>query len=128
MSYIPAVESRDVFVAAAAAAVAVGLGYVYARLRNDSAGRIVGHCDDGTVIGLFAAWFGGLWDGALMRSMDVFLAFPAILLAMLIVAIAGPGMATSIATRNGMMRWPTANASFAPSTNCSYTFTPRKAA
>jgi peptide/nickel transport system permease protein len=51
----------------------------------------------GTVVGLFAAWFGGLWDGALMRAMDVLLAFPAILLAMLIVAIAGPGTATSIA-------------------------------
>ena len=51
----------------------------------------------GTFVGLFAAWFGGLWDGALMRAMDVLLAFPAILLAMLIVAIAGPGTATSIA-------------------------------
>jgi len=53
MSYIHAVESRDVFVVAGAAAVAVALGCVYAKLRNDSAGRIVGHCDDGTVIGLF---------------------------------------------------------------------------
>jgi peptide/nickel transport system permease protein len=35
----------------------------------------------GTIVGLFAAWFGGLWDGALMRAMDVLLAFPAILLA-----------------------------------------------
>lgn len=51
----------------------------------------------GTVVGLLAAWFGGLWDGALMRVMDVLLAFPAILLAMLIVAIAGPGTLTSIA-------------------------------
>jgi peptide/nickel transport system permease protein len=51
----------------------------------------------GTVVGLFSAWFGGLWDGALMRAMDVLLAFPAILLAMLIVAIAGPGTATSVA-------------------------------
>lgn len=51
----------------------------------------------GTIVGLFAAWFGGLWDGALMRAMDVLLAFPAILLAMLIVAIAGPGTGTSVA-------------------------------
>jgi peptide/nickel transport system permease protein len=51
----------------------------------------------GTIVGLFAAWFGGLWDGALMRGMDVLLAFPAILLAMLIVAIAGPGTWTSVA-------------------------------
>ncbi|RYE82952.1 MAG: ABC transporter permease, partial [Hyphomicrobiales bacterium] len=32
----------------------------------------------GTVIGLFAAWWGHLWDGVLMRIMDVLLAFPAI--------------------------------------------------
>jgi peptide/nickel transport system permease protein len=51
----------------------------------------------GTIIGLFAAWWGDLWDGLLMRVMDVLLAFPAILLALLIVAIAGPGNYTSIA-------------------------------
>lgn len=50
----------------------------------------------GTVIGLFAAWWGHLWDGVLMRTMDVLLAFPAILLALLIVAIEGAGMVTSI--------------------------------
>jgi peptide/nickel transport system permease protein len=51
----------------------------------------------GTIIGLFAAWLGRLWDGVLMRAMDVLLAFPAILLALLIVAVAGPGTPTSIA-------------------------------
>ena len=51
----------------------------------------------GTVIGLLAAWWGNLWDGILMRLMDVLLAFPAILLALLIIAIAGPGTFTSIA-------------------------------
>jgi len=50
----------------------------------------------GTLIGLFAAWLGRLWDGVLMRVMDVFLAFPAILLALLVVAIEGPGTITSI--------------------------------
>ena len=50
----------------------------------------------GAVIGLFAAWWGHLWDGILMRTMDVLLAFPAILLALLIVAIQGPGVGTSI--------------------------------
>ncbi|RYE48696.1 MAG: ABC transporter permease [Hyphomicrobiales bacterium] len=50
----------------------------------------------GTIIGLFAAWWGHLWDGVLMRTMDVLLAFPAILLALLIVAIEGAGMVTSI--------------------------------
>jgi peptide/nickel transport system permease protein len=50
----------------------------------------------GTLIGLFAAWWGHLWDGVLMRIMDVLLAFPAILLALLIVAIEGAGVVTSI--------------------------------
>lgn len=50
----------------------------------------------GAVIGLFAAWWGHLWDGVLMRTMDVLLAFPAILLALLIVAIEGAGVVTSI--------------------------------
>ncbi|MER9233090.1 ABC transporter permease [Mesorhizobium sp. M0622] len=50
----------------------------------------------GTVFGLAAAWFGRRWDGLVMRIMDVLLAFPAILLALLIVAVAGPGTWTSI--------------------------------
>jgi peptide/nickel transport system permease protein len=51
----------------------------------------------GTIIGLVAAWLGRIWDGVLMRVMDVLLAFPAILLAMLIVALAGKGTLTSVA-------------------------------
>ena len=51
----------------------------------------------GTVIGLLAAWWGTLWDGVLMRIIDVLLAFPAILLALLIIAIVGPGTFTSVA-------------------------------
>ncbi|GAJ93088.1 ABC transporter permease [Agrobacterium sp. SHOUNA12C] len=51
----------------------------------------------GTVLGLTAAWFGKRWDGVIMRMMDVLLAFPAILLALLIIAIVGPGTWTSVA-------------------------------
>lgn len=50
----------------------------------------------GTIIGLVSAWWGSLWDGILMRLMDVLLAFPAILLALLIIAIVGPGTMTSV--------------------------------
>jgi peptide/nickel transport system permease protein len=50
----------------------------------------------GTVLGLTSAWFGRLWDDALMRIMDVLLAFPAVLLALLIITILGPGTSTSI--------------------------------
>ena len=51
----------------------------------------------GTTLGLTAAWLGGRWDNLLMRIMDVLLAFPAILLALLIVTIIGSGAGTSIA-------------------------------
>jgi peptide/nickel transport system permease protein len=51
----------------------------------------------GTALGLTAAWFGKRWDGVIMRFMDVLLAFPAILLALLIIAIVGPGTWTTVA-------------------------------
>ena len=51
----------------------------------------------GTVLGLTAAWYGARWDAVLMRLMDVLLAFPAILLALLVVTIIGPGTWTSVA-------------------------------
>ncbi|MCG7509053.1 ABC transporter permease [Mesorhizobium retamae] len=50
----------------------------------------------GTVLGLTAAWYGKRWDTVLMRLMDVLLAFPAILLALLVVTIIGPGTWTSV--------------------------------
>ncbi len=50
----------------------------------------------GTVLGLAAAWFGGRTDTVVMRLMDVLLAFPAILLALLVVTIIGPGTWTSV--------------------------------
>ena len=45
----------------------------------------------GTLIGLTAAYLGGWSDRLLMRTMDVFLAFPIILLAIGILAVLGPG-------------------------------------
>lgn len=51
----------------------------------------------GTLIGLLAGWWGGALDGLFMRAMDVLLAFPAILLALLIIAVTGPGTFTSVA-------------------------------
>jgi len=50
----------------------------------------------GTVLGLTAAWVGRLWDGVVMRLMDILLAFPAILLALLFITVVGPGTFTSI--------------------------------
>jgi peptide/nickel transport system permease protein len=46
----------------------------------------------GSVIGIAAAYRGGWLDNALMRVMDVMMSFPAILLAILIVASLRPGM------------------------------------
>ncbi|ARO14632.1 dipeptide transport system permease protein DppC [Ketogulonicigenium robustum] len=46
----------------------------------------------GTVVGLVAGYFGGWVDSLLMRITDVFLGFPAIVLALAIVAVLGPGL------------------------------------
>ena len=46
----------------------------------------------GTLIGLVAGYAGGVSDGLLMRVMDVVLVFPALLLAVAIVAVLGPGL------------------------------------
>ncbi len=46
----------------------------------------------GTAIGLTAGYAGGLWDALAMRVVDVFLAFPGILLAIALAAVLGPGV------------------------------------
>ena len=46
----------------------------------------------GVPIGLASGYWGGALDQALMRAMDLMLAFPSILLAIAIVAILGPGL------------------------------------
>jgi len=45
----------------------------------------------GVPMGLLAGYFGGLTDSVIMRIVDVILSFPAILLALVLVAILGPG-------------------------------------
>lgn len=44
----------------------------------------------GTSLGLLAGYVGRIWDEAIMRVLDVLLAFPALLLAMVLLATAGP--------------------------------------
>jgi peptide/nickel transport system permease protein len=46
----------------------------------------------GSLIGVVAGYFGGMTGEILMRGIDIILAFPSILLAILIVAILGPGL------------------------------------
>ncbi len=50
----------------------------------------------GTVLGVFAAWAGGGWDALLSRMMDILFAFPGLLLALLAVALFGPGLEAPI--------------------------------
>lgn len=50
----------------------------------------------GLPVGMIAGYAGGWWDEALMRVTDVFLAFPALLLAVLMAAALGPGLVNSI--------------------------------
>lgn len=46
----------------------------------------------GTLWGLLASFYGGVWDMVLMRVADIFMAFPFLLLALMIVAALGPGL------------------------------------
>ncbi len=49
----------------------------------------------GTLLGLISGFYGGFVDHVIMRLMDLMLAFPYFLLAILIVATLGPGMINS---------------------------------
>jgi peptide/nickel transport system permease protein len=53
---------------------------------------VAGSAVVGTVVGLAAGYFGGWVDMLLMRITDIFLGFPAIVLALAIVAVMGPGV------------------------------------
>ena len=51
----------------------------------------------GTVVGLISGYLSGWVDSVIMRFIDILLAFPALLLAITLVTVAGPGL------RNGMI-------------------------
>ena len=46
----------------------------------------------GTALGMTAGYFGGLWEAAVMRVIDLLLVFPGILVALMVIAIAGDGI------------------------------------
>ena len=50
----------------------------------------------GTVLGLLAGYFKGLLEIAIMRMMDIILTLPSLLLAIVIVAILGPGLVNAM--------------------------------
>ena len=55
-------------------------------------GRCTISVTGGVTIGLIAGYFRGVVDTIIMRIMDVILAFPSLLLALVLVAILGPGL------------------------------------
>lgn len=59
----------------------------------------------GVPTGLAAAYFGGLADEVLMRGMDVLMAFPALVLAMLIIVMMGSNPAV-VVIAIGIVFWP----------------------
>jgi ABC-type dipeptide/oligopeptide/nickel transport system permease subunit len=50
----------------------------------------------GTVLGALGGYFGGWVDNLIMRTMDVLLAFPSLLLAIAIVTVLGPGLINAL--------------------------------
>jgi len=59
----------------------------------------------GTILGLAAGWFRGWSATLIMRLVDTMLSIPAILLAVLTVAVLGPGF-TKLILVLGLTRWP----------------------
>jgi peptide/nickel transport system permease protein len=60
----------------------------------------------GVTGGVVAGYLGGYWDAVIMRLVDVFLAFPVIVLAIAIVAVRGPGL-TNVLIALAMVYWTT---------------------
>ncbi|MCP4072277.1 MAG: ABC transporter permease subunit [Hyphomicrobiales bacterium] len=50
----------------------------------------------GIAVGLFSGFVGGMTDTVIMRAMDIILAFPALLLALALVAILGPSLTNAM--------------------------------
>lgn len=50
----------------------------------------------GTLVGILAAWFGGWFDQFIVLIIDIFLAFPGILLAIALAGLLGPGIMNAV--------------------------------
>jgi peptide/nickel transport system permease protein len=51
----------------------------------------------GSAIGMLAGWYGGRFDGVVVQLVDVLLAFPSLILGLIIVAMLGPSLTNIIA-------------------------------
>jgi peptide/nickel transport system permease protein len=59
----------------------------------------------GLVAGAIAAYYGGWWDSIIMRTADVFFAFPYILFAIVLIAVLGKGL-QNVFLAIGILGWP----------------------
>ena len=59
----------------------------------------------GTVIGLLSGYYGGWLDRIVVSVVDIMMSFPSILLAIVIVAVLGPGLFNTVIAVN-VMAWP----------------------
>lgn len=59
----------------------------------------------GTLIGMIAGYAQGVIDPVIMRIVDVFLAFPALLFAMVVISILGPGVVSLIVAVSTALTW-----------------------
>jgi peptide/nickel transport system permease protein len=59
----------------------------------------------GLILGALAAYYGGWWDSIVMRAADIFLAFPYILFAIILIALMGFGI-QSLFFAIGVIAWP----------------------
>ena len=59
----------------------------------------------GLIAGAVAAYYGGWWDSVIMRSADVFLAFPYVLFAIILIAVLGKGV-QNVFIAIGILGWP----------------------
>jgi len=59
----------------------------------------------GIILGSLAGYFGGVIDEVIMRITDIFLAFPALILAMAIVSVIGPSL-RSVMIALAVVSWP----------------------
>jgi peptide/nickel transport system permease protein len=57
---------------------------------------VVISCLLGTFIGMMGAWLGGFWDKTLVMVVDLFIAFPGILLAIALAGLLGPGLMNTV--------------------------------
>jgi len=59
----------------------------------------------GLIMGAIAAYYGGIWDAIIMRTADIFYAFPYVLFAIALIAVLGRGL-QNVFIAIGVLGWP----------------------